>query len=115
MVLFLSIWGLIVIFEHVLCLVLLSFMFFLNVYLPAGVIVYKKTDEWYIEWQRVTTSGTTSDNEWQRMTTNDNEWQWVVQRMAMSDDEWQWVTTSGATSDKEWQWVIQRVTTSNNK
>ena len=53
----------------------------------------KKTDKWYIEWQRVvrvstndnewqTTSGTTSgktrDNEWQEMTTNDNEWKWVV-------------------------------------
>ena len=50
--------------------------------MPLGMIVYKKTDEWYIEWQRVvqrvTTSGTKSDNEWQRMvqrvTTNDNEW-----------------------------------------
>ena len=37
-------------------------------------IVYKKTDEWYIEWQRITTRGTTSDNEWQRMKTSDNEW-----------------------------------------
>ena len=25
-------------------------------------IVYKKTAEWYIEWQQVTTSGTTSEN-----------------------------------------------------
>ena len=37
-------------------------------------IVYKKTEESYIEWQR----GTTNHNEWQRMvtsgTTNDNEW-----------------------------------------
>ena len=68
-------------------------------------IVYKKTGEWYIEWQRMTSSGTTSYNEWQwvttsgttsnkewynewqRMTTNDKEWQ----RMAMSDSEWeQW-------------------------
>ena len=119
MVLFLSILGLIVIFEHVLCLVLLSFMFFLNVYLPAGVIVYKKTDEWYIEWQRVTTSGTTNDNEWQRMTTNDNEWQRVAmsgttngnewQRMTTSDNEWcnkwQRVTTSNTTSDNEWQQI----------
>ena len=54
-------------------------------------IVYKKTDEWYIEWQRVKASGTTSDNEWQR----------VVQR----------VTTSGTTSDKEWQ----RMTKSDNE
>ena len=68
-------------------------------------IVYKKTDEWYIEWQRVTT--------------NDNEWQRVVQRVTTSsttsDNEWPQVTTSGVTSDKEWQWVIQRVTTSDNK
>ena len=37
-------------------------------------IVYKKTDKWYSEWQRVTTS----DNEWQRMTTNNKEWQRVT-------------------------------------
>ena len=34
-------------------------------------IVYKKTDEWYIKWQRVTTSGTTNENkcfkEWKQM------------------------------------------------
>ena len=29
-------------------------------------MVLKKTDEWYIEWQRVATSATTSDNVWQR-------------------------------------------------
>ena len=42
-------------------------------------IVYKKTDNWYIEW-RVTAN----DNEWQRVTTNGNEWQVVrvvVQRI----------------------------------
>ena len=36
----------------------------------------------YIEWQRMTMSATTSDNEWQRMvqrvTTNGNEWQGVT-------------------------------------
>ena len=68
-------------------------------------IIYKKTDEWYNEWQRVvqrvTTSGTTSDNEWQLVTTNDNEWY----------NEWQRVTRSGTTSDYEWQ----RVTTSDNE
>ena len=41
-------------------------------------MVYKKTDEWYIEWQQVKMS----ENEWQRVTTNDkewyNEWQRVV-------------------------------------
>ena len=65
------------------------------------MIVYKKTDEWYIEWQQVTksdnewqriiTSGTTNDNEWydewQRMTTNDNKWQQVVQEMKTNDTE----------------------------
>ena len=82
-------------------------------------IIYKKTDEWYIEWrwmttndnewynelqwvvQRVTTSGTTSGNEWQRVTTNDNEWQQV--------------TTSGTTSYNEWQRVVQRMTISKNE
>ena len=41
-------------------------------------IVYKETDEWYSEWQRVTTN----DNEWY------NKWQVVqrvVQRMTTSD------------------------------
>ena len=50
-------------------------------------IVYKKTDEWYIKWQRVTTNDNEWYNEWQRVTTSDKEWQ----RMAMSDSEWeQW-------------------------
>ena len=66
------------------------------------MIVYKKTDEWYIEWQRVTTSGTTSDsewyNEWQWMTASGNEWE----RMTKSDNEWQGMTTSGTTNDNEW-------------
>ena len=60
-------------------------------------------DEQYIEWQRMTTTGTTSDNEWQRVTTsgtaNDNEWQQVVQQMTASDNrrdiKWREVTTSG--------------------
>ena len=50
-----------------------------------GVIVYEKTDEWYIEWQRVTANGTTSENEWrvvkrvvQRVTTNDNKWSFRI-------------------------------------
>ena len=32
------------------------------------VIVYKKADEWYIEWQRMTTS----DNKWERVAANDS-------------------------------------------
>ena len=75
------------------------------------VIVYKKTDEWYIEWQRVKANGTTGDNEWQRVTTsgrtNDNEWQRVVQGVATSDSKWQRVRMY----DKKWQWM----TTSNKK
>ena len=48
-------------------------------------IIYKKKDEWYIEWQRVTTN----DNEWQRVTTSG--------------------TTSSTTSDSEWYNEWQRV------
>ena len=63
------------------------------------------------EWQRVTMSGTTSNNEWQRVvqrvTTNDNEWQRVVQRVTTNDNEWQRVRTSGTTSDKEWKWLTK--------
>ena len=55
-------------------------------------IVYKKTDEWYIEWQRVTTNDNDWYNEWQRMKMSDNEWQRVGQRMK----------AGGKTSDNEW-------------
>ena len=55
------------------------------------MIVCKKTDKWYIAWNRLTTS----DNEWQRvvqwMTNSDNKWPRVVQR----------TTTSDTTSDSE--------------
>ena len=34
------------------------------------MIVYKKTDKWYIEWNRMTVS----ENEWQRVTANNIEW-----------------------------------------
>ena len=37
------------------------------------MIIFKKTEEWYIQWQRVTMSNITSDNDWQRVITNDNE------------------------------------------
>ena len=71
-------------------------------------IVYKKTDEWYIERQRVT-------NEWhrvvQRMVTSDNEWQPVAQRMTTGDNEWQRMIMSDKSSDNEWQ----RKTTSDNQ
>ena len=53
------------------------------------MIVYKKTDEWYNKWQRVATSGKTSEtndkewyNEWERLTKNDN----ACQRMTASDN-----------------------------
>ena len=51
----------------------------------------KKTEEWYIEWQRVV----------QRVTTNDNEWQQVVHQVTKNENEWQRVTTNG----NEWQQV----------
>ena len=70
-------------------------------------IVYKKTGDWYIEWQRVTMSGTTSENEWQGMTTSDNKWQ----RMTSSDNEWQTVTTN----DNELQGMAASVTTNENE
>ena len=69
------------------------------------MIVYKKTDEWYTEWQRITTS--------------DNEWQQVIQRMTTSsttsgttsDNEWQRMTMSGKTNGNEWhhEWKRMRV------
>ena len=79
-------------------------------------------NEWYNEWkrvvqrvktndkwQRMATSGTTSDNEWQRETTNGNEWYNEWQRMTTSDNEWykEWqrMTTSGTKSDNEWKRV----------
>ena len=49
-------------------------------------------NEWYNEWQRMTTSGTTRDSEWQRVTTSgttsDNERQRVVRRIRTSDNKW---------------------------
>ena len=65
--------------------------------------VYKETDEWYIEWQRVVQRVTMNDNEWRRVaqrvttsdTTRDNDWQ----QMTTSDNKWQRMTTS----DNEWQ------------
>ena len=69
------------------------------------MIVYKKTDEWYTEWQRITAS--------------DNEWQQVIQRMTTSsttsfttsDNEWQRMTMSGKTNGNEWhhEWKRMRV------
>ena len=53
-------------------------------------IVYKKTDKWYNEWQRLTASG--------------NEWQLVIQRVTTSDNKWQWVIasdSSGTTNENE--------------
>ena len=74
------------------------FCWLLNKSTHKFTIFYKKTDEWYIEsqrLQRMTASGTTSDNEWQRVvqrvTTNDSEWY----------NEWQRMTASGTTSDNE--------------
>ena len=79
------------------------------------MIIYKKTDECYIEWQRMTTN----DKEWQRVaqrvTTNDNQWYNEWQKVTRNDNEWQRVTTSSRTSDREWQRMIQRVTANGNE
>ena len=78
------------------------------------MIVYKKTGEWYIEWQRMTTNKNEWYKEWQRMTTSDNEWynQWqrVTKSGTTGDNEWQRVTMS----DKEWQRVTASDTPSGN-
>ena len=55
-------------------------------------IIYKKTDEWYIKWQQVIVSDTTSDSKWQRMTTSSK--------------------TNDSKQHKEWQRVVQQMTTS---
>ena len=87
-------------------LVLLSFW---NLWIMNFMIIYKKTDEWYIEWQREVQRVTTSDNEWQRVvqrvttssTTSDNEWR-VVQRITTRDKEWQRVVQQVTMNDNEW-------------
>ena len=70
---------------------------------PTLKIVYKKTDAWYIEWQRVvqrvvqrmTTSDTTSDK------TSDNEWQQVIQGVIKNDNKWQRVVQQMKTNESE--------------
>ena len=59
------------------------------------MIVYKLTEKWCIEWQRVIMSETTSDNEWY--------------------NEWQRVTKSGTMRDNEWQRVVQRMKTNDSE
>ena len=61
-------------------------------------IVYEKTDERYIKWQRMTTSDSEWYNQWQRMTTSDNG-----------------MTTSGTKSDNESYNEWQRMITSDNE
>ena len=73
------------------------------------MIIYKKTDEWYIEWHR--------------MTTSDNEWHRVVQRMTTidatsgiaSDNEWRREQQKMTMNDREWQRVIKRVNRNESK
>ena len=63
-------------------------------------------NEWYNEWQRITTS----DNEWHRVTTNDYEWQHVVQRVTKSNSKWRRVTANG--NKRQWvRAVVQRMKT----
>ena len=70
-------------------------------YRRSNMIIYKKTDEWHIEWQWMTTNA----NEWQRMTTSDNK----CQSVTASD-------SSGTTNEystvhfKEWMIAILSMT-----
>ena len=41
------------------------------------MVVYKKTDQWFIEGQPLTTSDNELYNEWQQMTTTDNDLTWM--------------------------------------
>ena len=72
-------------------------------------MAYKKTDDWYIEWQRVIQQETTNNKEWQRMTTSKNKWQ----RVATNDNEWQQMAASGTTNEngtvhfKEWMAALK--------
>ena len=59
----------------------------------------------HIEWQRVTTSLTTS------VTTSDYEWQRAITIYKEWDNEWQRVTEGGTTNDNKWR----RVTTNGNE
>ena len=61
----------------------------MHFYIPKDIIsiVYKKADECYIEWQRVTTTDNKWYNKWQRITTSDSESHRVIQRMIKSNNE----------------------------
>ena len=70
-------------------------------YRQSNMIIYKKTDEWHIEWQWMTTNA----NEWQRMTTSDNGWQRMVQRVTKSGNEWYNKWQRVTTNVNQWQRV----------
>ena len=95
---------------------------FLGIY-HNEMIVYKKTDEWNIQIQRVTTSSTISDNKWQGMvqrittlttigTTSDNEWQRVQTNGNDWCSKWQHMITCGTTK-KTTESKLQQVKESN--
>ena len=54
-------------------------------------------NEWQQVVQRMTTSGTSSDNAWQRVTTSENEWK----RVTKNDNEWQRMAASDETNEYE--------------
>ena len=82
--------------SNILVIILSKICVFIRSFIKRQTSGTSSDNEWYIEWQRVvqrvTTSGTTSDNEWQRVvqqvTTNDNVWYNEWQRMKTSDNEW---------------------------
>ena len=71
-------------------------------------------NEWQRVVQRMTTSGTTSNNEWQRITTSDNEWQWVTTNNSEWYNEWKlmrasktkWFKFQNETKGQSGFWII---------
>ena len=66
---------------------------------PFLKIVYKKTDERYIEWKRMVQQLTKNDTEWC------SEWKRMVQQLTTNDTEWY----------SKWRRVVQQVTTRDNE
>ena len=61
-------------------------------------------NEWQRVVQRMTTSGTTSNNEWQRVTTNNSEWynEWKLMRASKT----KWFKFQNETKGQSGFWII---------
>ena len=90
--------------------VCIVFFFFFHYFIYYG-LSFKKTDERYIEWQRVTTNDNELYTEWQRVrqrvTTNDKEWQRVV---ILANFTFFWIREEPTTiHPKETLWTLKRI------